>query len=200
MKGILGSSIALLVAANPAIITSVFLLWTKGFGKNERLKFIHTSMPIALVIALCFTFVIWLVAVILDVIISIFTFMGGIVLFYITIKSVFGDVDVNDSKHCNYKSLFSFASPVVVGPATVTVTSDSVVVNGLFETLALLFAVVTIIWLTLFAATKLASKRTQKRTKRSWANWVSRFMYIPIGLLSIWMIVKGALGAFRLLA
>ena len=184
--------VSILFAVNPVIVLLIFLPLTIGLSKAEKRRFVHKSMFAALMIAMCVMFIVWKMVATAHIFINIFRSGGGLVLCYMTVRFILKGPKRNQYRGSS--NIFPFASPIIAGPATFATSSNSVIENGVFQTLTLLMVVMAIVWITLLIVTIFTSYRRKGWTDKPWANVCSRAIYIPLALLSIKMICKGVYG------
>lgn len=171
--------ICLLWAVNPIIVPLLFLLWTSNLSRSERIMFANKSIFAALIVSILVMLIFWEIVKTTDIIVPAFRIAGAIILIYISVKLI-----VKAPKHVHSIWIF-FACPIVTGPATATAVFNSVIVNGILQTLLLLVIVMVIVWTELILITIMSSRFNIELIDKLYRKaYLRAIFYAPVLILA----------------
>ncbi len=148
MSSFLISFTALFVALDIIGILPLFLSLTQMLGNEERKRIVNTSMGVALILAIVFTFAGRAIFHHLGISIPDFKIAGGLILLLISLADLLGGPD-SHQRSSGSTGIVPLAVPLITGPAILTTLILQVDVNGYLITLASLILNYAIAWIVL---------------------------------------------------
>ncbi|MDP3041187.1 MAG: MarC family protein [Candidatus Omnitrophota bacterium] len=193
LKPYILSFIPLFVAVDAIANIPIFLSLVEHSSKLARKKIILDAVITATAVAIIFMFVGKWVFSLLGITIPDFQIAGGALLFVISVRLLLpgGQKSALTSSQDKDMGVFPLGTPLITGPAVLTIT---LMMMNSFGTLATLVAVVLnmfFVWITLVKANMIIKMIGPNGTRA-----FSKIMYILMTAIAVMMIRHGITGAF----
>lgn len=187
------SFIPLFVAVDAIANIPIFLSLVEHSSKLARKKIILDAVITATAVAIIFMFVGKWVFSLLGITIPDFQIAGGALLFVISVRLLLPGAQKSALTSSQDKDMgvFPLGTPLITGPAVLTIT---LMMMNSFGTLATLVAVVLnmfFVWITLVKANTIMKVIGPNGTRA-----FSKIMYILMAAIAVMMIRHGIIGAF----
>ncbi|MDD5197190.1 MAG: MarC family protein [Candidatus Omnitrophota bacterium] len=185
--------IPIFVAVDVIATIPVFLSLVEGHPKKQRNKIVIDAVGTATAVAIIFVFIGKWVFSFLGVTVPDFQIAGGVLLFVLSARLLFPGTkkDVLTHAHGRDLGVFPLGTPIITGPAVLTITLMMVNSFGILPTLVSLVLNMLIVWLTLVKADVI-----MKAIGPSGTRAFSKIMYILLAAIAVMMVRHGITGAF----
>ncbi|MFA4989883.1 MAG: MarC family protein [Candidatus Omnitrophota bacterium] len=185
--------IPILVAVDVIATIPVFLSLVEGHAKKQRDKIVVDAVTTATAVAIIFMFIGKWVFSLLGVTVPDFQIAGGILLFVLSARLLLPGAKKDILTHARDRDLgvFPLGTPIITGPAVLTVTLMMMNSFGILPTLVSLVFNMLIVWVSLVKADVI-----MKLVGPSGTRAFSKIMYILLAAIAVMMVRHGISGAF----
>jgi multiple antibiotic resistance protein len=169
----------------------LFISLAEGFNKKQRQKVIIDSVTTATVVAISFMFIGKWVLRFIGITIPDFQIAGGALLFVISVVLLLPGISKGlvGSNHAKDVGVFPLGTPLITGPAVLTMTLMMLDSFGIAATFVSLVMNMLITWITLAKADFIL-----KLIGPSGTRAFSKIMYILLAAIGVMMVRKGIMG------
>lgn len=170
----------------------LFISLVTGTSRKQRKKIIAESVTTATVVAMLFMFVGKWVFKLIGISISDFQVAGGLLLFIISLRLLLPGAykTLLSGGHTTDVGVFPLGTPLITGPAVLTMTLIMLDAHGIMATFVSLVVNMFIVWASLIQA-----ERIMKIMGVGGTRAFSKIMYILLAAIGVMMIRRG-LGGF----
>lgn len=187
------SFIPIFVAVDAIGNIPLFISLVEGASKKQKQKAIIDSVTTATVMAVVFMFVGKWVLRLLGITISDFQIAGGLLLFVIAVRLLMPGAakHILSDGHGRDVGVFPLGTPLITGPAVLTITLMMLESWGIVATFVSLALNMLIVWITLVQAERIMHFIGANGTRA-----ISKIMYILLAAIAVMMIRRGIIGGF----
>jgi len=187
------SFVPLFVAVDAIANIPVFLSLVEHSSKTARKKIILDAVVTATAVAIIFMFVGRWVFSLLGITIPDFQIAGGVLLFVLAVRLLLpgAQKSILTSAHDKDLGVFPLGTPLITGPAVLTITLMMVNSYGSLATLVAVILNMFFVWITLVKADTIIKVIGPSGTRA-----FSKIMYILLAAIAVMMIRHGITGAF----
>ena len=179
--------VPLFFAVDPVGLLPIFASLTSGLGPEDKKKIMVQSLVTALCLAVGFIFFGKWIFSLLGITIADFMIAGGVILFCLSMIDLMNFEKPNTLTQKDLGAV-PIGTPLVVGPAVLTLSLMSISVHGIRVTLAAVLANLIIVGLVFMSTDSL-----MKLLGKSGAKALSKVMALLLASIGVMMIRKGIL-------
>lgn len=185
--------VPLFFAVDPIGLLPIFASLTSGLGPEDKKRIMAQSLVTALCLAAGFIFFGKWIFALLGITIADFMIAGGVILFCLSMIDL---MNLEKPNTLTQKDLGAvpIGTPLVVGPAVLTLSLMSISVHGISVTLAAVLANLIIVGLVFMSTDSL-----MKFLGKSGAKALSKVMALLLAAIGVMMIRKGILEVLTVL-
>lgn len=185
--------VPLFFAVDPIGLLPIFASLTSGLGPEDKKRIMAQSLVTALCLAAGFIFFGKWIFALLGITIADFMIAGGVILFCLSMIDL---MNLEKPNTLTQKDLGAvpIGTPLVVGPAVLTLSLMSISVHGISVTLAAVLANLVIVGLVFMSTDSL-----MKFLGKSGAKALSKVMALLLAAIGVMMIRKGILEVLTVL-